>query len=404
MNKDETQGGTIFVVEDDPTNLAVLFDYLTEMGFKVLAAQNGESALKKIVYAQPDIILLDVVLPGINGFETCQRLKTNEATKEIPVIFITSLTDEVDKVKGFDVGGVDYITKPHHFGEMSARINAHLTIRKQQMQLREQNIRLQKQNVLVEQQHEQLQELNTSKDKFFSIIAHDLRNPLIGFLSFVKLMEQDLENWDKTQIQKLLEQLRDSAENLSDLIENLLTWSRIQRNIVDYLPQPIDIGLIVARNIEILMPNAQQKKITLTNSIQEEISVSVDIHMLDTVVRNLLSNAIKFTEAGGTIEISATHAEDTFKVAVSDTGIGIPEEKLPGLFRIDAKTQREGTAGEKGTGLGLILCKEFVEKHGGRIWAESEVGKGTIFTFTLSKMTPEYTDIPTINPDKGESQ
>lgn len=389
MNRDETQEATIFVVEDDPTNLSVLFDYLTAMGFKVLAAQSGESALKKIAYTQPDIILLDVVLPGIDGFEICRRLKTDEITKDIPVIFITSLTEGIDKVRGFDAGGVDYITKPHHFGEMFARLNTHLTIRKQQKQLQEQNLRLQKQNIVVEQQREQLKELNKSKDKFFSIIAHDLKSPLLGFLSFVRLMEEDLEDWNKDQIQKLLGQLRDSAENLSALIENLLTWSRIQRNIVDYLPQSIDIELVVARNIEILTPNAEQKQIMLKNSLQEELSVDVDIHMLDTVIRNLLSNAIKFTEAGGTVEISATHDENTVSVTVSDTGIGIPEEKLPDLFRIDAKSQREGTAGEKGTGLGLILCKEFIEKHGGKIWAESNVGKGTTFTFTLPRTAME---------------
>jgi signal transduction histidine kinase len=389
MNRNEIQEATIFVVEDDPTNLSVLFDYLTTMGFKVLAAQSGESALRKIAYARPDIILLDVILPGIDGFETCRRLKMDGATKDIPVIFITSLTEGVDKVRGFDVGGVDYITKPHHFGEMFARLNAHLIIRKQQKQLQEQNTRLQEQNTLVEQQREQLRELNRNKDKFFSIIAHDLKNPLIGFLSFVKLIEEDLENWNKDQIQKLLGQLRDSAENLSALIENLLTWSRIQRDMIDYLLQPIDLRLLIARNIEILTPNAEQKQVTFQNSLQEEISVDVDLHMLDTVVRNLLSNAIKFTEVGGTIKISATHDENTVNVAVSDTGIGIPEEKLSDLFRIDAKSQREGTAGEKGTGLGLILCKEFIEKHGGKIWAESKVGKGTTFTFTLPRKSME---------------
>ncbi len=235
---------------------------------------------------------------------------------------------------------------------------------------------------------QQLRVLNASKNKFFSIIAHDLKNPLMSFLAFADLLK-DFNNWEEEQIEKYTRQFRDSAENLAALLENLLTWSKIQRGLAEYQPQQIAINHIVAWSIQLLKPHAEQKQITLRNSIQEEIPVSADVNMVDTVIRNLISNALKFTNSGDTVDVSARQAAHNIEVSVSDTGIGIPEKKLPQLFRIEAKTQRTGTAGEKGTGLGLILCKEFVEQHGGGIWVASEVGKGTTFTFSLPKIPVE---------------
>jgi signal transduction histidine kinase len=172
-------------------------------------------------------------------------------------------------------------------------------------------------------------------------------------------------------------------------MDNLLTWSRIPRGMIDYHPQQISIRMVVARNVALLMPNAEQKQITLRNSVQEQTAIYADFNMVDTVVRNLISNALKFTEAGGTVEISATPDNDVVEISVSDTGVGIGKEHISKPFRIDTKYKRLGTAREKGTGLGLILCKEFVEKNGGRIWVESEVGKGSVFRFTLPKKSLE---------------
>jgi len=160
--------GVVLIVDDNPANLGLFARYLRRVGFKVLLSLEGKDALEKAEFEQPDIILLDVLMTGLDGFETCQRLKANEATREIPVIFLTALSDPVDKIKGFEVGGVDYITKPFKPEEVRARLNAHLTIRKLQQQL-------QAKNTLLEKQKEELSQLNTSKDKFFSIIAHDLR-------------------------------------------------------------------------------------------------------------------------------------------------------------------------------------------------------------------------------------
>ena len=198
--------------------------------------------------------------------------------------------------------------------------------------------------------------------------------------------------------------LRGMSETLYALLDNLLTWSRVQHGVIEYHPQTIDVQKVITRNVAIFTSNAEQKQIILRTAFQDQTTAYADKKMVDTIIRNLLSNALKFTYPGGNIEVSAMQNGSYVTVSVADTGIGIDEKHIPKLFRIDAKYKRIGTANEKGTGLGLILCKEFVEKHGGKIWAESEVGKGTTFTFTLSKTTPEYTHNPTINPDEGESQ
>jgi PAS domain S-box-containing protein len=231
----------------------------------------------------------------------------------------------------------------------------------------------------------QLREFNASKDTFFSIIAHDLRGPLSSLHDLTQVIEENLDNYSPGELREMIVLQKTAAENLYNLLENLLTWSRVQRGIMTYQPRQIGIKWLVARNIELLKMQAEKKQIALRSPIQKEISVYADFNMVDAVVRNLISNAIKFTHVGGAVEISAQQDNRAIEVSVSDTGIGIGEEHIPKLFRIDAKYKRLGTAYEEGTGLGLILCKEFVEKHDGKIWVESQLGEGTTFKFTLPK-------------------
>ncbi len=230
-----------------------------------------------------------------------------------------------------------------------------------------------------------LRELNTSKDTFFSIIAHDLRGPLSSLHELTQFIEENLDRYSPEELKEMLLLQKISSENLYKLLENLLTWSRVQRGMMPYQPQQIDIRWLVDRNIQLLALHAEKKQITLTNLIKEKMDVSIDFNMIDTVIRNLISNALKFTSTEGTVEISAQQDEHKVEVSVSDTGIGIETEDISRLFRIDTKYKRLGTAQEEGTGLGLILCKEFVEHHGGKIWVESLVGKGTTFRFTLPR-------------------
>lgn len=273
---------------------------------------------------------------------------------------------------------MDYITKPFQYEEMLARVNAHITIWRQQQQLQAQTAALQDMNA-------QLEILNASKDKFFSIMAHDLKSPFAGLLVIANLIKENIEQWDKDKILHFADQLQESVDTLYAFIENLLTWSRFQQGMMEYQPKRVNIQYVVAMNVALLIQNAQQKQITLKNSVQEPIPVSIDENMIDAVIRNLLSNAIKFTKPGGAIKISVQNDENSVTLAVSDNGVGIAKKTLANLFRIDAKTRQVGTKGERGTGLGLILCKEFIDRHGGTIRAESEVGRGSTFRFTLPR-------------------
>ncbi len=391
---------TILVIDDNTTNLNILLDYLNELSYRVLIAPSGEQALQRLQYARPDVILLDIMMPGIDGFETCRRLKADDATKDIPVIFMTALTETVDKVRGFSVGGVDYITKPFQHEEVLARVKTHLTIRKLQQELRQQNETLERyaemlaqkndelkaKNAELDEKNGQLNLLNADKDKFFSIIAHDLRNPIGALRELPQLIAENLDNYSKDELRRLITMQRDAARNLFELLENLLTWSRMQRGLIDFNPEPIQVSALVQRSIALLMPSAAQKAITLTQAVNPSLLGMADHKMIDAVVRNLISNAIKFTNQGGTIEVSGNDDGAFMTIAVKDDGVGIGEQFLPKLFRIDEQYRRTGTANERGTGLGLILCKEFVERNGGEIRVESKVGNGSIFSFTLPKI------------------
>lgn len=382
------QESAILLVDDEPKNIQLLGNLLQEQGYAVEFATSGAEALQWVQTRAFDLILLDVMMPGMDGYEVCKRLKQMSQTRDIPVIFLTAKTETDSVVQGFKLGAVDYVTKPFHKEELLARITTHLALLDQQRLLDKYATLLEEKNLELSRKNAQLEELNASKDKFFSIIAHDLKNPMSSFLAFANLLE-NIEQSNLQEVPTLAHQFRTSAENLFALLENLLTWSRLQRGMLDRFPQSAPFDLLLTRSISPLEPTLEQKQITLTHAVPTGLSVYTDINMLVTVLRNLIANAIKFTPAGGRIEVQAEPAGDMLRIAVADTGIGIPADKLDELFRIEAKMQRAGTAGEKGTGLGLILCKEFIEKNGGAIWVESQVGQGSTFFFTAPQHAPD---------------
>ena len=388
MATQATNKPTILVVDDNPTNLQVLLESLKRTGFKILVARTGESAIQQAEYGKPDLILLDVMMPGIDGFETCRRFKTLEAFKEIPIIFMTALTDTTDKLKGFQAGGVDYVTKPLQHEEVLARVVTHLTIRRLQQESREQHL-------LLQEKHAELQALNASKDKFFSIISHDLRSPLSSVLVGLRLLTDPENRVSESEKEELLHDSRKTVEQLYSLLDNLLVWSRLQRGLMEYAPKPLDLQPLFERNATLFAANAEQKQIAIRQTVTAPIFAFADSQMIDTVIRNLISNALKFTKAQGTITLAASQNAQGVEIIVADTGIGMDAETVAKLFRLDVRYNQLGTAGEKGTGLGLNVCKEFAEKNGGSIAVESVVGAGTTFRVTLPKSSPA-------NPDAAE--
>lgn len=232
--------------------------------------------------------------------------------------------------------------------------------------------------------NEQLVKANAEKDKFFSIIAHDLRSPFNTFLGLSRIIANELPSLTMDEIQKFAINLENSADNLYRLLENLLQWSQIKQGLMFFSPEVVQLRPVIIESIEMMEESATSKKIIIANNIPENIYVLADNHILKSVIRNLVSNALKFTYKGGKITLSAKSlGNNTVEIAVSDTGIGMSPEMIQNLFRIDVQTNRKGTEGEPSSGLGLILCNDFIQLHGGKIWVESEEGIGSTFYFSL---------------------
>jgi PAS domain S-box-containing protein len=238
----------------------------------------------------------------------------------------------------------------------------------------------------IKHKNEQLEKLNSEKDKFFSIIAHDLRGPFNGFLGLTQIMAEQFKSLTLTQLQEISMGLNKSAKNLFSLLNNLLEWSRMQRGTISFEPTAIPLLSFTTYALNPVMEPALKKGVAINIDIAETINVFADENMLSSIIRNLTTNAVKFTLKGGKVSLSAkTTADGYIEFSVQDTGIGMDAEIMDNMFKLDVSISRKGTEGEPSTGLGLFLCKDFIEKHGGRIWAESEEGKGSIFSFVIPK-------------------
>ena len=237
----------------------------------------------------------------------------------------------------------------------------------------------------LKESNEELKFLNSSKDKFFSIIAHDLRRPFESLLTYSKLLATEIDTLSQEEIIQFSEGLNDNLNNLFALLENLLHWSMMQRDLLEYDPINLNLHELINKIIGTLKQSSVEKDISLSNNVDIKTAVFADADMLRSILQNLITNAIKFTPNNGLIIISSVDKNDFIEISIKDTGIGIEAQRSSKLFNFNDLSSTTGTAGEKGTGLGLPLCKEFIERNGGKIWVESEIGKGSKFTFTLRK-------------------
>ena len=360
----------ILIVDDVHANLKILGDILEDQGYRVRPVTNGKLALQVAEKEKPDLILLDIMMPDMDGFEVCRQFKGNQKLSDIPVIFVSALTDTNDIVKALNSGGVDYIAKPFQSEEVIARVSIHLQLYRQKKELLE--------------QRNELQKLNTERDKFFSIIAHDLRGPFNGFLGLTELLVHDLPTLSMGEIQKIAFSMRNSAANVFQFLENLLEWGRMQRELILFKPEWDKLLPAANESIALMIEPAANKEIEIACLVPATLEVFADAHLLKTVLRNLVSNAVKFTPKGGQVTLSARVTDDkVIEISVKDTGIGISSAMVNDLFRLDIITARRGTEDEASTGLGLIICKDFVEKLGGKLWVESQERKGSTFYFTV---------------------
>jgi two-component system, sensor histidine kinase and response regulator len=361
----ENNAGRILIVDDALDSLHLLNRLLLNHGYLVHTSKTGLEALDLVDTSPPELILLDIRLPDLSGFEVCERLKADDATKDIPVIFQSALDNAEDKLKGFEVGGVDYITKPFNPAEVLSRVRTHINLSRMRVQL---------------------QTINAEKDKFFSIIAHDLRSPISSFLALTEIIDEGLFNMPREKIQQIAYTMRISAANLYRLLKNLLQWSQMKQGAIRFNPEKIKLLPLIEENIAYIIEAARSKQIEIRFDIPAGTEVTADTNMLQSVIRNLTFNAVKFTPRGGVVDISAkSNMNGAVEIVIMDNGIGMNNEMINDLFKLNANNGRKGTDGELSSGLGLLLCKEFVEKNGGTLQVESEEGKGSRFCFTLKK-------------------
>lgn len=375
----------ILIVDDNSKNVQVLAMILSEQNYRIIVANNGIQALKSLEKIIPDLILLDINMPEMDGFETCKRIKESEKLASIPIIFLTAEVEINRIIQGFALGASDYITKPFNSKELLARVKTHIELKESKDIIIEQNSKL---NDLLRQLNEKnilLTELNSTKDKFFSIIAHDLKNPFNSIIGFCELLIGSVKELEYAKIIQYLEIIKSSSKKAYDLLDNLLLWARSQTGNIELQPISFDLKNLALDTISLVKTQASNKNIQITLDIKNEHIVFGDMNMINTVLRNILSNAIKFTNMNGKVFVYINEKNNDHELCIKDTGVGISSENIKKLFKITGNYHTAGTNNESGTGLGLILCKEFIEKNGGTILVESEKGVGSEFKIVLPK-------------------
>jgi len=362
----------ILIIDDIASNIQVVANLLKKNNYNISYAQDGKTGIERAQQVDFDLILLDIMMPEMDGFEVCIKLKSDIRTKDIPIIFLTAKTTEDSLKKGFDSGAVDFISKPFKANELLARVATHIQLKLVREKLSETNINLQK--------------ANQDKDKLLSIIAHDLSNPFTVLITFSKLLIDSFDDFSKEDVMNYLKTFYQTSKQGYNLLDNLLKWSKSQTGKMEAEPVLIDLKDLVEENITLLYSQAKSKKIQLSNNVPEDLLAYADLNMILTVIRNLVTNAIKFTNEGGAIDISGVSHQSFIEIKVKDNGVGIEPANLEKIFRIDVKHSTVGTAHERGTGLGLMLCKEFIERNMGKLIVHSKVGEGSEFSFLLPKL------------------
>ena len=359
----------ILIVDDVVSNVLLLKILLSNEKFQVCTANNGTTCIEIAKKEHPDLMLLDVMMPDISGFDTAVILKKDEETKEIPIIFLTALNTPADLVHGFKVGASDFLTKPFNKEELVMRVM--------------QQISLVAAKRIIEQQNAELRATLSNRDKMYSVIAHDLRSPMASIRMVLNLVVASTSReLVGPELYELLDKANKESEDVHDLLDNLLKWTKSQTGRLNVVIQDLDLNDIIPGVVDIFEMIAQTKRIKLNLQMSDApLIVTADNDMLKTVVRNFLSNAIKFSPEDSSIEIIMTKEAEFAKVSVKDHGVGIAPDRLGSIFHKGETTY--GTGGEEGSGLGLQLCQDFARKIGGDCMVESVVGEGSTFSVLI---------------------
>lgn len=348
---------TILVVDDTLDNARLLMNILLQAGYSVKQVQRGVVALEMARAEPPDLIMLDVMMPEMNGYEVCEQLKADPCTRDIPVIFITALSQTLDKVKAFSTGGVDYITKPFEFDEVLARVETHLALQRTQKRLQEQVAEL---------------------DAFAHTVAHDLKNPLGLIMNYAHILNEMSQMLDPTELANYLRVVQQASHKAINIVDELLLLAGVRKT--DVKLKPVDMGEVVA--------SAQRRLAFMIEEYGGELSLQESwpqaegyAPWLEEVWTNYLSNGLKYGGRPPRLELGATpQADGMIRFWVKDNGPGLTPEEQARLF---AEFTRLGEVRAQGHGLGLSIVRRIMEKLGGQVGVESEVGQGSLFYFTL---------------------
>ncbi len=358
----------VLMVDDTPANLALLSGMLGRKGYQVTAAGSGPLALQSARDDPPDLILLDINMPGMNGYEVCTLLKSDEVLQDIPVIFLSALHDTIDKVRAFGVGGVDYIAKPFQFAEVEARVATHLELRRQKRQLQEAN--------------DKLRELEDLRDSLVHMIIHDLRSPLTGIYMSLGLIQDDRDNRLTETSAYYVQAGMNSTQKMVVMVSDVLDTSKMEAGRMKLHLAPCDLRIVVDDVIAASLSLAAQREIHFDRP-QSPALVRADKDIMRRVIQNLLANALTFTKSDGLVRVVLATAHDGVRVSVQDNGPGIAPEYRNKIFEKFAQVEVRANRQRYSTGLGLTFCKLAVEAHGGRIGVDSEEGTGSTFWFVL---------------------
>ena len=358
----------ILIVDDVVSNVLLLKILLSNEKFQVCTANCGNMCIEQAKSEKPDLILLDVMMPDISGFDTAVIMKKDPELKDIPIIFLTALNSPADLVKGFQVGASDFLSKPFNKEELLVRVMHQIALVDAKR--------------TIERQNRELLTTINNRDKMYSVIAHDLRSPMASIRMVLNLAVAAISpDVVGQEIFDLIDKANKESEDVHDLLDNLLKWTKSQTGRLSVVPQDLDLNDIIPGVVDIFEMIAATKKITLSYT-GSSVIVRADNDMLKTIVRNFMSNAIKFSPEGSTIEISVTVPDADFaKISIRDHGVGIAADRIDSIFRKGETTY--GTGGEEGSGLGLQLCQDFARKNGGDVMVESVEGEGSTFSVTV---------------------
>jgi two-component system sensor histidine kinase/response regulator len=351
------------------SNVLLLKILLTNEKFQVCTASNGHQCVDVANTENPDLILLDVMMPDISGFETAKILKASAATSDIPIIFLTALNSPSDLVKGFQVGASDFITKPFNKEELVIRVMHQISLVAAKR--------------LISQQNQELKNTIQGRDKLYSVIAHDLRSPMSSVKIVLNMLTMTVpKEVIGEEMYDLISQANQQTEEVFSLLDNLLKWTKSQIGKLNVVFQDFNVDELIPGVIEIFNMVADMKEIKLKyeKDSNESLSVHADVDMIKTILRNFISNAIKFSERGSEIELIVAKHDNFAKISVRDHGRGISEENQKKLFHSETHYTTYGTNNEEGSGLGLLLCKDFAIKNGGDLLLESKEGVGSTFS------------------------